>query len=141
LSVGRNESKTNFPRMTCTSTFPVYLRYTVTTFVPGQLTREQSRHPGVWAQVADSIKATCSRINLFGNPPFQEKPGVSSHRPRNPPHSKNLVYPPIEWVSKEGKNRKREGRKGKGRDLCTQNNSPLILYNSIKSSLFLDRRH
>jgi len=54
------------------------------------------------------------------------------------------VYPPIEWVSKEGKNRKRQGRKGKGRDLCTQNNSPLILYilyNPIKSSLFLDRRH
>ena len=32
-----------------------------------------------------------NRINLFGNPPFQEKPGVSRHCPRNPPTLRILM--------------------------------------------------
>jgi len=32
-----------------------------------------------------------NRINLFGNPPFQEKPGVSRHCFRNPPTLRILM--------------------------------------------------
>ena len=37
------------------------------------------------------FNSSFGRIYLFGNPPFQEKPGVSGHWPRNPPHSKSLM--------------------------------------------------